>query len=90
MAVQGKKPRRQRVQVAQGMTQTGLGPLIDSVAAEPGAQAVVVVYAVDKERLVKGTNGLPAGQVQKGSTLNQEVNRARSSSAATLVEVVRA
>ena len=54
MAVKSEQPCGQWVDFAQGVVEAGLRPLVDAVALSLGAQAVVVVNAVDEEGLVKG------------------------------------
>jgi len=90
VAVKDKQPGGQRVHVAQGVFEAGLGPLTDGVAAGSGLEAVVVVDAVDEEGLVEAAQGPPGGQVHEASALNQKPHRARMLSAAPLVEVVGA
>jgi hypothetical protein len=90
VAVKGEKPARQGVQIAQGVLKSGLRPLVHPKAVGAGAQAVVVVDAVDEEGLVKASKGLPGGQVHEASALDEEPHRAWPVSAAPLIEVVRA
>jgi hypothetical protein len=90
VAVKGEKPARKGVKIAQGVFKSGLGPLVHPKAVGAGAQAVVVVDAVNEEGLVKAPKGLPGGQVHEASALDEEPHRAWPIGAAPLIEVVGA